>query len=194
MARLTNIGAILGGCMILAACQSNPLKITRSFCPAVALVKHANSGTWFTQPVASAQAIDLTAQIYDLESNCAEDGALLRTDVSAVISAQRREAGPARSIDVPYFVAISRDGDQLLSKQLKVAQLTFAEGQVATSTAISVSTTLDSQIARDAAEPLKPEEQSRGPIVVETVTPPTAFEVLLGFQLSYAQAHYNLTR
>ena len=184
----------LGALAVLTACQGNPLEVTRSFCPAVAVVKHANALTRFSGPVATAENVAYTAQFASVSSDCVTRGPTLTTRVQAVITAQRTSTDGPDTLTLPYFITVVRGGDQVVAKDIRMAQLSFPPGSLTGTASVTAEADVDEATARQEAAPLQTRDARGNRIIVERTTAPTGFEVLLGFQLAEADAAYNVRR
>jgi hypothetical protein len=197
----------------LAACQQNPLRVTRSPCPAAAIPHHVGQVTRFDPPQSrDADAIDFVAQIVDLKPNCYETDAMLTTEVGFGVTAVRRAgpsgaaALPAREVYLPVFVSLVQGGNVLVAKQLTGVNLRFEPGQLRG----SATGTVRADVARSATTP-PPEVQERitrerkpddPDALVDPLSDPlvraamraASFEVLVGFQLDDAALAYNVAK
>lgn len=195
----------LTAALLLAGCAKNPLLVTRSPCPAVAVPLHSGSITRF-EPSHSrdADAIAFAAQITDLRGDCVEGIDTLTTDVNFTVAAQRRHAGAAQDVRLPIFVALVQGGNVLVSKELMGVDVHFPEGALRAETRSVVR----AEVQRAAAT-LEPELQERisrkrQPNELDALSDPMAdpqvraavraatFEVLVGFQLDDASLAYNV--
>lgn len=201
------MAAGLAALLLLAGCNTNPLLVTRSQCPAVAVPFHVGSLTKFDPPQSrNADAIAMTAQITDLKGNCIEGPEFLTTEVSFTVTAQRRDKGPAKQVYLPIFVVLAQGGNVLVSKQLTGVQLDFAAGSQRTETrggaradvhrsAVSLPPETQARISkkRDAVDPEALTDPLSDPQVRAAVRA-TSFEVLVGFQLDDASLAYNVAK
>lgn len=191
--------------LALAGCQHNPLRVSRSQCPAVAVPAYAGSVTLFNPPQSrDAAAIDLTAQLTDLRGDCVDGAESLSTDVSFQVTAQRRHAGAAREVYLPIFVALAQGGNVLVSKQQTGVLLKFdansLRAQAAGSARAEVAraaTTLPTDIQERLAKKRRPDEQDalidpRSDPRVKAAIRAATFEVLVGFQLDDPSLAYNV--
>ncbi|MEM6680921.1 MAG: hypothetical protein AAF607_01650 [Pseudomonadota bacterium] len=157
--------------LTLSACNSNPLIVEISDCPAVGLVRYANSLTAFAPGVTPvAGEVSHKAVFSSLEVDCQDKGEGVRTFVDFTISAK---AGPkliAEQIDILYFVVVARDGDDLQSKRI-----------------YTTSVSLDSVDGRGEVR-----ERLEFNIPTNRQADRYLYEVLIGFELSDAEARYNL--
>ena len=192
--------------LMLAACGGgNPLKFTRSPCPAAGTLQYASEATLFSPETSrDASAIDVTAAITNVRATCAESTERLNSQLSFDVVAQRASAGGAREVTLPYFAVVLRAGDQLLSKQLGSVTLRFEDGQLRTRTTgyarsdISrAAASLPDAIARDITRERKPGDADAA---IDPLAAPEAraalrnasFELLVGFQLDDAALAYNV--
>lgn len=181
---------------VLSACQSsNPLLITRTSCPAVAVVKYANSYTQFA-PGANyrANGLELSAQLSDVQVACRESktGDAVST-VSFEVSAGRASATGGSQVTVPYFIAVIEDGTTILSKQVYSAPLQFADGSLHSQVRQSVSAT--TPFVPLPPEPDRKKKREQFQEFAEDSRPKAAkYEILVGFQLTEEQAAYNVQR
>ncbi len=193
--------------LALSGCNKNPLKVKRSACPAVAIPTYTGSVTRF-DPAQSrdASAIELTAQITDLVGGCTEGTEFLTTDVSFTVTAQRRQAGPAKQVYLPIFVSMAQGGNVLVSKQLTGVMLEFPEGQLRAQTRGGAraevhrsAVTLPPEVQARIIRQRKPNEPDA---LVDPLSDPqvrsavraSSFEVLVGFQLDDASLAYNIAK
>lgn len=160
----------LGLVLLLAACNRNPLEVVVSRCPAVAVVGDIGTMTRFAGDGQSQDDVDFTAAITDVRSGCTEGNSVVG-EMSFVIAAQ---AGPSlrnRVVTVPYFVAVLKDNNAIVSKKRFDARLEFGADGTA-----SVTETL--------AQVIPTIEQARR----------YNYEVLLGFQLTPDEVVFNMRR
>ena len=184
-------------------------KIARSACPAAAIPNYTGDITLF-DPVSSrnVEALDVTASIANLQARCNESGSGPQIQVTADfdVYARRAQAGPARTVTLPWFASVLRAGTQIQSKQVGSISVTFADGQLrgtahgsATAMVSRAAATLPADILRkinrkrkagDADAALDP---MNDPVVRDAVNKAN-FELLIGFQLSESQLAYNAAR
>jgi hypothetical protein len=180
---------------------------TRSACPAVAVPMHTGDITLF-DPANSrdASAIDIVATITNVTQQCNDQGEKVYQLASFDVVATRRDAGPARSITLPYFGTVVQGGTAVVAKRLGQVTVTFPEGQVrgtgrgeASAFVDRAAATLPADIQeritrrrragdQDAAiDPLSLPE-------VRAAVQRASFELLVGFQLTQEQLEYNVRR
>lgn len=180
---------------------------TRSACPAVAVPLHTGDMTLF-DPAGSADAaaIDVVATITNLTPQCNDQGEKVYQLVNFDVMATRRDAGPARTMTLPYFSTVVQGGTAVVAKRLGQVTVSFPEGQVrGTGTgqasayvdraAATLPADIQERITRrrragdqDAAiDPLSLPE-------VRAAVQRASFELLVGFQLTQQQLEYNVRR
>lgn len=197
--------ALLLVALLLPACERNPLRVTRSDCPAVAIPHHAGEVTRFNPATSrDASAIDVTAQIIQLRGNCIDAGDPITTDVTFTVAAQRRDSRGARQVTLPLFIAMVQGGNVLVSKQATSVTLTFADGQRRAEAASGGRATLARSAVALSPEIREKITRERRPEDPDALTDPLAapevraavraasFEVLVGFQLDDAALAYNV--
>lgn len=205
MPKVTLVTGLLVAALALSACNSNPLLVKRSACPAVAIPAHVGSYTRFDPPQSrNADAIELTAQLTDVSGSCTEGPEFLSTDVSFVVTAQRRVAGPAKQVYLPVFIALAQGGNVLVSKQTSGVMLEFPEGKLraearggARAEVHRSAVTLPPEVQARITRERRPEEPDA---LVDPLSDPqvraavraASFEVLVGFQLDDASLAYNI--
>jgi hypothetical protein len=191
----------------IAGCERNPLKITRSACPAVAVPTYAGDITLFkpgTPP--DAANLDVVATSTNVRESCSETPETLTMDVSYDVLARRTSAAGARTVTFPVFASVVQGGNLLVSKQTGSVAVSFADGQLRASsrggargTVARSATALPEDIQKKinrkrkagdldaASDPLAEPE-------VKAAMRAASFEVLVGFQLNEAQLGYNVTK
>ena len=200
--------ALLAAPLVAAGCANPaPLLVRRSACPAVGVLEYAGDVTTFS-PAASrdASAIDMTATITNLRSNCYEQGGRIVTDATYTVLATRTRSTGPRTVTLPVFSAVVRAGDRLLSKDVSGVTLTFADGQMRAETTASVrsdiaesAASLPDAVNREIDRRRKPGDPDAAldplarPEVRDAVREAT-FEVLVGFNLEEGQLAYNVAK
>lgn len=195
------------GCSKEGELTSAGVTIVRSACPAVAIPAGTGDVTLFDPPTSrTASAIDVVAAMTNVRSTCAEEGEYLITNATFDVLAQRREAGPARDVVLPYFTTVVQAGTNVVAKRIGQVTVHFPEGQYRASASASAT----GQVLRSAAripEDIENEiTRKRKPGDINAALDPMAdpkvkaavlrhsFEVLVGFQLTPEQLAYNATR
>ena len=148
-ARVSVSLALMAPLLLLAGCNKNPLQVTRSLCPAVAIPQYTGDTTLFA-PANSrdASAIDVTATIINLRGTCTESPEQLGTVVNFDVVAQRRDAGPARTVIFPYFIAMVQGGNDGRDHHNRGFTMWLAGGGVKAGGHAIFLSTKDSQLGR----------------------------------------------
>lgn len=178
----------------------------RSLCPSVGVPDFTGNVTLFTPADArTADALDVTAAITHLRSQCNETGEQVYTAATFDVIASRRDTRGARRVELPYFSTVVRGGNVVVSKRIGTVTLDFADGEAraqAAGTAAAyvdrAEATLPAEIRERITRRRRAGEQDAAidplsePAVREAVARAT-FELLVGFQLSNEQLEYNAT-
>lgn len=179
----------------------------RSACPLVAIPAYTGDITLF-DPAGStdARAIDVVASITNLRSTCNDGGEQLFTTATFEVRAQRRDAGPAREVVLPYFSTVVRGATAVVAKRVGQVRLVFAEGQTRASATATASSYVDKSVATLPPEIQqiisKPRKSGDADAALDPLSRPdvkaaiqrTSFELLVGFNLTQDQLRYNATR
>jgi hypothetical protein len=154
----------------LAGCTSDKDK---GLCPSAFAIAPASTLTVFRQNAPQDPSGELyTVSITDVKTKCDFDKKRITTDseIRVLFKAKRAASNEGGTYNVPYFLAVTRHGDKILTKKLFVAQITFQPGQVSASFEDKIdSTTINI---------------ARGAKVGE-------YAIMAGFQLTQAQLDYN---
>lgn len=162
---------LFGLLFVLAACGNrNPLEVTVSRCPAVAVVGDAGTLTRFDGNGRNVENVSFTASIMDVTLTC-EEAEDVTSRVVFNIGAQAGTAFEGGSITIPYFVVVLKDNSQIVSKKIYDVTLRFDQDGRANSHEVL-------------AQHIPTIEQARR----------YNYEVLLGFQLTAQEAVYNMER
>jgi hypothetical protein len=179
----------------------------RTVCPAVGVPDYTGNVTTFTPADArTADALDITATITNVRSQCNETGEQVYAAATFDVLAQRRDTRGARTVELPYFSTVVRGGNAVIAKRVGTVTVNFADGQDRGSASGTAGAYVDRAAATlpadvreritrrrrsgdaDAAiDPLNEPE-------VRTAIAQATFELLVGFQLSEDQLVYNATR
>jgi hypothetical protein len=179
----------------------------RSVCPIAGIPAGTGDVTLFNpQGSTDSRAIDVTATITQLRTNCQDTGADVVSTVTFTVTALRRDAGPARQVVLPYFDVALRGGSTVAAKQVGAVGLNFPAGSQHASTRAQATirvnrsaATLPANVRAILTRPRKAGEADAAidplsePGVREAVANAT-FEHLIGFQLTQDQLKYNATR
>lgn len=211
--------AVLGGAAALATvagcAKDNDIDIssgvgitaTRNVCPAVAVPMHTGDITLF-DPAASrdASAIDVVATITNLKPSCNDTGEKVYQLADFDVMATRRDAGPARTLTLPYFSTVVQGGTAVVAKRIGQVTISFPEGQIrgsghgqASAYVDRAAATLPADIQERITRKRKAGEEDAAvdPLSIPEVRAAVqraSFELLVGFQLSQEQLEYNVRR
>lgn len=180
---------------------------TRSACPSVAVPLQTGDMTLF-DPATSrdASAIDVVAAITNLTPQCNDTGEKVYQLASFDVVASRRDAGPARTVTLPYFATVVQGGTAVVAKRLGQVTVTFADGQTravghgqASAYVDRAAATLPADIQERITRKRKAGDQDAAidPLSlpeVRAAVQRASFELLVGFQLTQEQLEYNVRR
>ncbi len=208
--RLLSAAAIalaLTACNKKGTIEDGGIYVVRSSCPQLAIPAGTGDVTLF-DPAGSvaASAIDVEAAITNLRGTCDETGAQIVSTASFDVVATRRDAGPARSVVLPFYNVVMRGGTTVVAKKVGAVQLDFPAGQVRAQTSSRVASYVDRGAASLPAEVREELTRRRkagdADAAVDPMSRPeirdavarATFEHLIGFQLTQDQLRYNATR
>ncbi|MEO0062380.1 MAG: hypothetical protein RLZZ08_940 [Pseudomonadota bacterium] len=179
----------------------------RSVCPAVGVPDYLGNVTLFTSPDArTADAVDVTATITNVRSQCNDTGEKVYTAATFDVLAQRHDTRGARTVQLPYFSTVLRGGSVVIAKRVGTVTINFADGQEraqASGTAGSYVDRAAATLPADVRERITrkrkggEDDAALDPLAdpaVRTAISRATFEQLVGFQLTEAQLGYNATR
>ena len=214
------VAVAAAGAAALSGCKSSGeivvqegvgITAVRGACPAVGIPDYTGDVTLFrTAGARDAAAIDVTAAITNLRSQCNDDakeaGAKVYAGIGFDVLGRRTDTRGARQVSLPYFITVLRGGRAVVTKRVGTAVLHFADGQERAQAHAEGGAYIDraeatlpedvrNRITRkrkagdqDAAvDPLSEPE-------VRAAVQRATFEVLVGFQLDQDQLSYNATR
>jgi hypothetical protein len=201
---------------LLAGCRSEGdivieqgvgISALRSVCPAVGIPDHTGDITLFSPAGATtADAIDITAVITNVRSNCDESGEEVYSDASFEVQALRRDTNGDRTVEIPYFSTVVRGGSSVIAKRLGSVTLNFSDGRAhanAWGTAGAVVDRAEATLPSDIRQIITRQRRSGDDdAAIDPLTRPevraaltrASFELLVGFQLTEDQLAYNVTR
>lgn len=208
--------AMTAGALVLSGCaKDNEIDVssgvgitqTRSLCPALAIPLHTGDVTIF-DPATSrdASAVDVVAAITKLTPQCNEAGEKVYMVADFDVQATRRDAGPARSIDISYFSTVVQGGSAVVAKRVGQVRVSFADGQTrgsgkgqASAYVDRAAATLPDDIVQRITRKRRPgdEDAAVDPLTIPDVRAAmqrASFELLVGFQLTEAQLEHNVRR
>lgn len=183
------------------------IQATRTACPIVGVPANTGDLTLFDPPASrDAAAIDVVVSMTNVRGSCSEAGEDVVTTVSFDVLARRTRGDAARTVTVPYFIAIVRGGTNVTAKRVGEVTLSFPAGQLraqaqgqATSVIARSAATLPQEVRDQLTKRRKAgqEEAAVDPLSAPGVRAAVAratFEALVGFQLTDEQLRYNATR
>jgi len=202
--------ATLAGCRgsgDIVVDQGVGITAVRSACPAVGIPDYTGDITTFAVPGSrAANAVDVTAAMTNVRSQCNEAGEQVYTVANFDVLARRTNNRGARQVQLPYFVTVLRGGRAVVAKRVGTVTLNFADGQERAQTSASASTYVDraeATLPADIREQItRRRKAGDADAAVDPLSRPEVraaldranFEMLLGFQLSQEQLAYNATR
>ena len=179
----------------------------RSICPQVAIPAATGDITLFSPADrVDAASIDVVAAMTNLRSTCDEGAESIVSTATFDVVATRREAGPARTVILPYFDVAMQAGAQVVAKSVGHVAVSFPAGSMravasgqATVRISRAATVLPENVVAELTKKRKAGDVDAAidplsnPAIRNAVARAT-FEHLVGFQLTPAQLRYNATR
>ena len=210
-AGLTVVALALAGCKSkgeLVLDEGVGVNAVRGACPAAGIPDYTGDITTFAVPGATdASSIDVTAALTNLRTTCNDTGTeRIHASVSFDVLARRADAGPARTVTLPYFVTVMRGGTAVVSKRIGTVTLNFAAGQDRAQARGSGGAYIDraeATLPEDIRQRITRKRKAGAEdAAIDPLTQPdvraavvrATFEVLVGFQLDDRQLAYNATR
>ncbi|MCW1403718.1 hypothetical protein OKA06_15920 [Novosphingobium sp. MW5] len=206
----TALVAALAGCRStgdIVVDEGVGITAVRTACPAVGIPDYTGDITLFTTPGATdAAAIDVTAAMTNLRTQCNEAGAKVYSTSTFDVLGRRTDVRGARTVQVPYFVTVLRGRSAVISKRVGTVTLNFADGQERAQARGQASAYVDKAEATLPPEIRAEITRKRKAGDADAATDPLSrpeiraavnratFEVLVGFQLNQDQLNYNATR
>jgi len=164
---VTPLAGLLG-LLFLSACAgpSGPADV----CPEIAILKDAARLTKFGERGGrDFMDIQYDAALTSIGGKCRADDEEVEVNLAFNVMVKRGAAMVGNDLTLPYFVAVLRSDQRVVSKRNFSAQLRFGSGEKALVDRINI---------RDVVAPLS---KASG----------TAYEVVVGIQLSSAELSYN---
>ena len=202
--------AALAGCKTagdIVVEQGVGITALRSVCPAVGVPDFTGDVTLFSPADArTLDALDVTATITNVRSECNDTGEQIYSTVSFDVLAQRRDVRGARTIELPYFSTVVSGGSAVVAKRVGTVTIQFADGQERAQAHGTggayidrAAATIPDDVRRRITERRRAgeEEAATDPLndpEVRTALASATFELLVGFQLTEDQLAYNATR
>lgn len=186
--------------------QGVGITAVRSACPIVGIPAGTGDVTLFNGTSTDSRAIDAVATISNVRATCSDAGDDVVTRVTFDVRARRTSADGARDLSLPYFVAITRGGSQVVAKRVGQVALRFDAGQpiaTASGEATTVISRAQATLPQDVRDRLTRRRKAgdQDAAVDPLATPEVraavlaaSFEALVGFQLTQDQLKYNATR
>jgi hypothetical protein len=206
----TVAAAALAGCAKegdIVVEQGVGITALRSVCPAVGVPDFTGNVTLFNPADArTSDAIDVTAALTNVRSQCNDTGAEVFSTATFDVLAQRRDTRGARTVTLPYYSTVVRGGSAVVAKRVGQVTLNFADGQdraVASGTAGAVISREAATLPEDIRRRITQRRRAgQADAAIDPLTQPdvraalarASFELLIGFQLSDDQLAYNATR
>ena len=207
---IATVAAALAGCARagdIVVEQGVGFTALRSVCPAVGVPDFTGNVTLFNPADArTADAIDITASLTNVRSQCNDAGAEVVSSATFDVLAQRRDTRGARTVTLPFYSTVVRGGNSVVAKRVGAITLNFADGQDRTWASGSAGAIVDREAATlpaDIRERITRRRRSgEAEAAVDPLTQPdvraaiarASFELLVGFQLTEDQLAYNATR
>ena len=179
----------------------------RSACPTVGVPDYTGDVTLFNDPARrDSGALDVTATITNLRSQCSESSDKIYTAATFDVLARRMDTRGSRRVELPYFVTVLRGGSAVVTKRLGTVAIDFADGQERASgkgTAAAYVDRAEATLPADIrAKITKKRKAGDETAAVDPLNEPevraalarASFELLVGFQLDEKQLGYNATR
>jgi hypothetical protein len=213
---LASLSLAAVACAALSGCKSHGdivvdegvgITAIRTACPAVGIADYTGDITLF-QPATShdASAIDVTAAMTDVRSQCDPVPVKVSSTVTFTVLARRTDTHGARSVSLPFYITVVRGTTAVIAKRIGTVTVNFADGKdraqatgVASALIDKAEATLPADIRKRITGKRKAGEADAAidplslPDVKEAVSRAT-FEVMVGFQLNDDQLKYNVTR
>ena len=204
------VAAALAGCARegdIVVEQGVGITALRTVCPAVGVPDFTGNVTLFNpEDARTADAIDVTASITNVRSQCDDSGDEVYSTATFDVLAQRRDARGAKSVTLPYYSTVVRGGNSVIAKRVGQVTLNFADGQdraVASGTAGAVIDRAAATLPADIRERITRRRRAgEAEAAIDPLNEPDVraalararFELLIGFQLTDDQLAYNARR
>jgi hypothetical protein len=199
--------ALLSACRHVGDIGEGGVYAVRSACPIAGVPAGTGDITLFNPANSTdARAIDITATITDVRNVCQDSGNDVVSTMTFTVLGQRRDAGPARQVVLPYFDVALQGGSRVVAKQIGQLGLNFGAGSTGAWTRVQATVrvnrgaaTLPENVRRILTRERKPGDPQAAvdplsdPAVRAAVANAT-FEHLVGFQMTQDQLRYNATR
>ncbi len=214
-ARIAMVAA-LAGLVALGGCRSEGdivvdtgvgITALRSVCPAVGVPDYTGDITLFSpEDARTADAIDVTAAITNVRSQCNDTGDQVYSTATFDVVATRMDTTTARTVTLPYYSTVLRGGTSVVAKRIGTVELNFAAGQSraqGSGTAGAYVNRAEATLPEDIRERITRRRRAGDQsAAIDPLTEPdvraavarATFELMIGFQLTEDQLAYNATR
>lgn len=213
--RVSGAVVLLMAGIALAGCKSKGQLVleegvgvtaVRTACPSVGIPDYTGDVTLFNGASTTADAIDVTAAMTNVRTDCNPNGDKVLATVRFDVQARRTSTQGARRVTLPYFVTVMRGGNAVIAKRIGSVTVDFADGQARAQASGTGSATIDkaeATIPREIRDRITRKRKAGDydaaidPLAQPEVRAAVAratFDVFVGFQLSDAQLTYNATR
>lgn len=207
--------AVLASLVMLAGCKSEGdivveqgvgITALRSVCPAVGVPDFTGDVTLFRGDARTTDALDVTAAITNVRSQCNDQGDQVYSSATFDVLATRTNTAGPRTVELPYYSTVMRGGTSVVAKRIGTVTLNFAAGEAraqgsgtAGAYVDRAAATIPDEIRQRITRRRRAGDQSAA---VDPLTEPevraaiarATFELLIGFQLTDDQLAYNATR
>jgi hypothetical protein len=179
----------------------------RTVCPQVAIPAATGDVTLFDPAGRTdSAALDVVATITNVRSTCSEGTDPIVSSATFDVVATRRDAGPARTVVLPFFDVAMQAGSDVVAKRIGQVAVNFPDGSrrgagrggatiriTRDATGLTADVRAKLTQRRKAGDVNAAIDPLSDPAVRAAVARAT-FEHLIGFQLSSEQLRYNATR
>lgn len=199
--------ALLPACTRDNMVTETGIYVTRSTCPIPGVLAGTGDITLFNPPSSrDAVAIDVTATISNVRATCQDVGDHVVSTISFTVTGNRRDAGAARQVVLPFFNVAVRGGSEISAKRVGQVALNFAPGgnKAWTTSQATIRVHRSAVALPDNVRRILTRKRRAGD--ADAATDPLAdpgvraavaaatFEQLIGFHLTQDQIRYNVTR
>jgi len=156
--------------MLISACSENPLEVTISRCPAVAVLGDTGTLVEFAGDRQTNADVAFVSSIGRVTIDC-QEGDSVESQISFRIDSERGPASSDAVLPVKYFVAVIKDNHQIITKDIYDVTLRFdSTGRAGSQEVIALTIPTIEQARR------------------------YNYEFIVGFQMTDEQAAYNVAR
>ncbi len=179
----------------------------RPLCPQVAIPAATGDVTIFDPAGRSdSAALDVVATITNVRSTCSEATDPIVSAATFDVVATRRDAGPARTVVLPYFDVAMQAGSKVVAKRIGQVAVAFGAGsrrgsgrglariQINRASVGLPEDVRDKLVTRRKSGDVNAAIDPLSDPLVRAAVARATFEHLIGFQLTQDQLRYNATR